>query len=257
MWSGQASGLVTTLAVPKVAMGGSDTLAGVRREWVRRIEAEYTSAAHTHHLTLWLIQLGFPRELIDDGLAIVKDELDHATLSAEVARAAGGGVAPVLVAERLALPRLRSDLREDALLATVELFCLGETVAVPLFKELRSECSEAVAKDALDRILRDEVRHRAFGWDCLDYFLEQTPALQSLVCEALPALFAKILRLYGRVPLAEIAIDPVERAWGLMPRALYRAILLEVVESEYTPRFAELGIEIQAAWRSALAAEER
>jgi hypothetical protein len=238
----------------KVEVGDRDVLGGVRREWLRRVEAEYTSAAHTQHLTHWLMQLGFPRELLEDGLAIVKDELDHAALSAGVASAAGGTEPPVLVEERLVLPRLRSDLREDALLATIELFCLGETVAVPLFKELRSECTEPLARDALDRILRDEVRHRAFGWDCLEYFLEQSPELAALANAALPGLLTKVLRLYGNVPLDEVAIDPVARAWGLMPRALYRAILLEVVESEYVPRFAEHNIDIQAAWQAALAA---
>ena len=230
----------------------SSAAASIRLEWSRRIEAEYTSAAHAHHLTLWLIQLGFPRELVDDGLAIVKDELDHAALSAEVAREAGATVPPALVSDQLALPRLRSDLRQDAVVAVTELFCLGETVAVPLFKTLRSECTVPVARDALDRILRDEVRHRAFGWDCLDYFLDTDPSLRSVVGSALPALFSKVLRLYGSSSRDDEVIDPEARAWGLMPRALYRAVVLEVGEREYVPRFAERSIDATAAWRSAL-----
>jgi hypothetical protein len=137
-------------------------------------------------------------------------------------------------------------------LATVELFCLGETVAVPLFTELRSECTVPIARDALDRILRDEVRHRAFGWECLDYFLDTDPGLNTLVSVALPGLFTKMLRLYGNVPRDEVAINPEARAWGLMPRALYRSILLEVAQSEYIPRFAERGIDARLAWDSQL-----
>ena len=54
-------------------------------------------------------------------------------------------------------------------LATKWLFCLGETVAVPLFSHLRERCTESLPRAALDRILRDEVRHRDFGWDLLDW----------------------------------------------------------------------------------------
>ena len=40
-------------------------------------------------------------------------------------------------------------------------FCI---VAVRLFSRLRQNAAEPVALAALDRILRDEVRHRDFGW---------------------------------------------------------------------------------------------
>ena len=39
--------------------------------------------------------------------------------------------------------------------ASVEIFCLGETLAVPLFKELREQCTVPVARRALDCILRE------------------------------------------------------------------------------------------------------
>lgn len=220
----------------------------VRQEWMRRIEAEYCSAAHTQHLTLWLIQLGFPRELINDGLRIVQDELDHAELSATVYQAAGGSSAPVLVEQTLALKTRHQLLRHDALLFAVDIFCLGETVAVPLFKELRSECTVPVARGALDRILRDEVRHRQFGWDVLDYFIDVHTDSKKLVVDALPALFAKLIHLYGRAPKELIIADRTSRAWGLMPFAHYRAILFETMETEILPRFADHGIAAASIW---------
>jgi hypothetical protein len=242
-------GARTGLVPVKVVMGATEALRRVRGEWSRRIEAEYTSAAHTHHITLWFIQLAFPRELIDDGLRIVADELDHAKLSADVLLELGGAEPPALNMDRLALPRHHDQLAEDALLATVELFCLGETVAVPLFKELRAECSVPVARAALDRILRDEVRHRAFGWDCLEYLLGSFPEYSARLEAVLPQLFSNILRLYGNVPRDEVTVEPEERLWGLMPRSLYRSILLEVARTEYLPRFAEVGVDAKAAWQ--------
>src|SRR3954452_20219439 len=96
----------------------------VRREWLRRVEAEYTSGAHTQHLTLWLMQLGAPPDLIELGLQIVSDELKHAELSDAVLRAAGGTAVPSLSRDKLLLPRHANELLEsDVLRVGVEMFC--------------------------------------------------------------------------------------------------------------------------------------
>ena len=171
----------------------------VREEWRARIAAEYTSAAVTQHLVLWLIQAGAPPDLIDAGLAIVNDELVHSRLSHEVYVAAGGTEPPAIVREQLGLTRTAQQLEIDILRIAVRVFCLGETVAVPLFKHLRERCVEPVAKKALDRILRDEVRHRDFGWDLLDWLLS-TP-----MGEEIPAMVARVPMLHTTsAPIAEI-----------------------------------------------------
>src|SRR5262245_40371956 len=104
----------------------------VRREWLRRVPAEYRSAAIAHHLTLWLIPLGASPDLLDAGLRIVKDELVHARMSHRAYTAAGGREAPALAQERLGLPRPPQEpLFLSIARAGVEVFCLGETVAVP------------------------------------------------------------------------------------------------------------------------------
>lgn len=51
-------------------------------------------------------------------------------------------------------------------------FCLGETVAVRLFKRLREGATVPVARAALDRVLTDEVRHRDFGWLLLEWLTQ-------------------------------------------------------------------------------------
>lgn len=219
----------------------------VQREWLRRIEAEYTSSAHTAELALWLIRLGAPRELIDDALRIVADELDHAELSAAVCAAAGEQALPTLRRDRLALPMHDERLPERCLHACLEVFCLGETVAVPLFVELRRECTVAVARRALDRILRDEVRHRQFGWDLLEYLLDTYPALREEALAHLPQAMARIKRRYARAGSREGQADgdAADRAWGLMAPGLYHQILRATWTTEYKPRFAELGLPIQ------------
>jgi hypothetical protein len=219
---------------------GPEATDAVRREWLRRIEAEYRSSAHTQHLTLWLIQLGAPRELIDDGLRIVADELDHAELSAAVCLEAGNATPAALKQDELQLIVPAGSLEERALFATLDVFCLGETLAVPLFTELRRACTVPVARTALDRVLKDEVRHRQFGWDLLDYLVERNRALTKAARSFLPGAIERLQQRYGQGRSTEVS--PLERTWGLMAPATYRAILETTMQKEYEPRFRERGL---------------
>ncbi len=56
---------------------------------------------------------------------------------------------------------------------------------------------------------------------------------------------AQLAQNYSRGADAD-NVGPAERAWGLMPRALYREILERTIEREYVPRFGELGIGVRA-----------
>lgn len=227
----------------------------VRNEWLRRVEAEYRSGAHAHHLTLWLLQLGAPPELINMGLRIVSDELVHAELSDEVHRAAGGSAAPTLPRESLALHRHPSDaLEHDVLRVGVEMFCLGETVAVRLFSRLRDTELEPVVDKALERILRDEVFHRDFGWALLDWLLQtaMADAFRGQLARELPAMLKRVRNNYGGVALDRVGADALARLgaempagtrrWGVMPIADYLRAVDETFERDYEPRFAALDV---------------
>ncbi|MBL9027801.1 MAG: ferritin-like domain-containing protein [Myxococcales bacterium] len=216
-------------------------------EWLGRIEAEYRSAAITQETTLWLIQLGASPDLVRAGLRIVDDELVHAEMSRKVWEAAGATGVPKLDRESLGLGREHADLELDVATAIVKVFCLNETVAVPLFANLRKGATVPVARRALDRILKDEVRHRDFGWIALEWLLA-TPArdaVRDLTHAMLPAWLAELERSYGDelVGGTESVTDD-ERAWGLAPAREFAAILHRTIERDYTRRFAKLGIEL-------------
>lgn len=220
----------------------------VRDEWLRRVEAEYRSAAITQHLVLWLIQIGASPDLIALGLRIVKDELMHATLSFRTYRAAGGVAGPTLARETLGLSRHASDpLEHDVARTCVETFCLGETVAVPLFHHLRKECTAKAARRALDRILLDEVRHRDFGWLLLAWLMEHplAPSMRAVIERELPAMRARQRESYAPAGSERMTtMDAADRAWGLMPAATYREVLTRAAERDYAPRFAKLGFSL-------------
>ena len=225
----------------------------VQREWLRRVEAEYRSAAITHQLTHWLIQLAAPPELIREGLRIVNDELRHAELSHQVYRRAGGTGAPAIARDTLALARSAVDLEHDAARVALQTFCLGETAAVRLFHRLRAHCSVPVARAALDRVLRDEVRHRDFGWKLLAWLLTlpSAPALRAAAVAALPQMIATLRASYGGDAAPEpgpvTRVTAADQRWGLMPSREYRAAVTLCIERDLRPRFARLAIDVPRA----------
>lgn len=218
----------------------------VRGEWRARIAAEYGSAAITQSLGLWLMQLGAPPDLIDAALVIVQDELVHSRMSHETYVAAGGREPPTLDRAGLGLTPMHATLEEDVLAAAVRVFCLGETIAVPLFRRLRETCTVEPARAALDRILRDEVRHRDFGWDVLDWMCQLDADTPARVTAMLPAMSTALAQSYGVgnrvVARDDGAMTEAERAWGLAPPKEYAEILERTIEREYVPRFAARGI---------------
>jgi hypothetical protein len=224
----------------------------VRTEWLRRVQAEYTSAAITQHLGLWLIQMAASPDLVKAALRIVGDEMAHARLSHATYVRAQGNQAPALVREELGLHRnTKMPLEVDVTRTCLSVFCLGETVAVPLFRKLREGTTVPVARRALDRILRDEVRHRDFGWMLLDWLLEQPYAeeARALANDELPIMFATLARNYSATkknPKSEI--DEKDRAWGLMPPAEYAAAVYKALERDWIPRFSARGIDGKKAW---------
>jgi 1,2-phenylacetyl-CoA epoxidase catalytic subunit len=227
----------------------------IQREWLRRVEAEYGSAVLTHQLTAWLLQLTAPFELTRLGLAIVEDELAHAELSQEVYAEAGGRSGLQLERERLGMKSLSvAQVELGVARLALDAFCLGETVAVRLFARLRHGCEEPVAQRALDRILKDEVKHREFGWTLLEWLLttERSGDVLVLARAELPQMFGRLRASYAHTQLNRASPeDALARRWGLMPAPDYAMALHETLERDYVPRFRDHGIDARAAWGAA------
>lgn len=212
-------------------------------EWHRRTAAEYRSAALASQVTGWLIQLGAPPDLIRDGLQVVEDELAHSELSAGVAEAAGvDESAPVLDGATLALPSPDGPLAAVSL-ALVRYFCIGETVAVPMFRMLRARATEPMCREVLDIVLRDEARHRQFGWDGLDWLLaahgrQVSPAIAA----ALPGMLAEVGAAYGAGERAVATMPAAVEAWGLAPMSAYAATVTRALATDVAPRLEARGL---------------
>lgn len=233
-------------------MPDASQLQAVQREWLRRVEAEFRSATITQHLTLWLMQMAAPFELLRMGLRTVDDELVHSELSHQVYESAGGREVANLSARRLGLtPPPGEVLGRSVARTCVETFCLGETVAVRLFGKLREGCDEPAARVALDRILTDEVRHREFGWTALEWLLSSPheSVTRELISTELARMFAEQRKAYAFASLNQGgARTTLQRRWGLMPPCMYARSLLDALERDYVPRFADFDIDARAAW---------
>ena len=220
----------------------------VHREWRRRVAAEYRSAAITAQLCHWMIQAGLEESLVTTALRIVADELAHARLSHDCMVALGGEPTPQHVhASELAEPSDEGVLAGlvDSLVAN---FCFGETLAVPLFRALREHTSHPAAEPVLTRVLRDEAIHRAFGWEALDAVIELDPVgVRARVQEPLPRCLARFRARYAPAGHDE-PLSEEERAAGLMPVAVYRAVFWETAPG-LARRFAqrELHLSIEGS----------
>jgi hypothetical protein len=95
--------------------------------------------------------------------------------------------------------------------------------------------------------MRDEPRHRQFGWDVFDWLLLGAEA--SVVAQAtaeLPAVLATVEVAYGTPAegQASSVLGPEVTAWGLADRADYARVLATCLERDVLPRFAARGVTV-------------
>ncbi len=217
----------------------------VLQEWRNRVAAEYRSAALAAQILHWMIQAGFPDELLDTALRIVRDELDHAALSHDCLRAVGGEDEPV----PLDVNALQHPPSDEGVLAQLvdgigRSFCLGETFAVPLFDAMRRETVHPAALPSLERILRDEAVHRAFGWQALDVLLEMDPdGVRARLEQKLPGWLDGFAKAYASGREA-VPLSPEERALGLLDGATYAEVHDRCLRQDIGPRLAARGLRL-------------
>jgi hypothetical protein len=217
----------------------------VLQEWAARVRAEYTSAATTARLVHLAIGLGLPEELVLRGLDIVRDELAHARLSHECLHALGGEDEPVPLGLEELLPSPTEGALAEATTLVLRAFCFGETLAVPLFQALRETCTHPAARPVLDRVLRDEARHRAYGWDVLDALMELDPeGVRALARDRLGGIQEAFRASYGRFPAQPRPLSDTERAMGLMPASRWAAVFERALTEDVAPRLARRGLRL-------------
>lgn len=137
-------------------------------EWTRDMLDEHASIAAFARLSLQLLALGAPPELIARSHQAALEEVDHARRCAALAsRFAGRPVAPGALPEACA-PVARVDLATMAA-DTLREGCLGEAVAAEVAARALAKATDAGVREALTVIARDEAEHARLAWDIVDW----------------------------------------------------------------------------------------
>lgn len=213
----------------------------VLNEWRSRMVAEHMSGLITQSLHGWLVELGAPESITTACERIIDDERAHSRMSGEVYGELGGDVKSVHLAKKpvlSAVPARASRVRK-ALTLTASVFCCGESVAVPLFLAMRRNATKPQAITVLQRILRDEGRHRAFGWKTLTHLLDENPKERAWLRTHVPGYMDAVVDAYTG-PARRLS--SVEKSWGLLEPARYAEIVRGTRKDVLEPRFRKLGL---------------
>ena len=215
----------------------------VRTEWEHRVVAEYASSAITQQYTWWLTRIGCSPPLIERAIQVALDELEHASLSGELARHLGG--VPIETPNEALVLSETGDFERDVVVATFDIFCLHETVASSLFNMLRRCATQPMALAVLDRIVQDEPSHGQLGWEILDWMLINGlgEIVKSVLIEQAPSMVSSLRQIYGDDPTAA-PLTQTERAWGLADASEYGPVVERALHGTVARRLARRDLTI-------------
>lgn len=151
--------------------------ADVAARWRENGRTEHASVAAFARLTMDLMALGAPPELISSANRDARDEIRHAELCFSLAKSLDGrdcGPGPfpeaqtarTLPADRtLALAELAVDSLIDG--------ALHEGLSARIIAQLARRCEEPAIRSLLRELAADEGRHSAHGWDVVQWCLAE------------------------------------------------------------------------------------
>ncbi len=132
---------------------------------------EHASVAAFARLTLELLALGAPPNLVRESQDSANDEIEHAKLCFGVAtKFSGRKVGPGSLSIEGALGKVNL---LGVARAAFEEGCMGETLAALIAAEQARVATDPEIRRALEKIAEDESRHAAFSWKVVRWAIEQ------------------------------------------------------------------------------------
>ncbi|MFK7929603.1 MAG: ferritin-like domain-containing protein [Myxococcota bacterium] len=200
--------------------------------WLNAALGEHASIAAFARVTLEMMALGAPADLLTELQQAAADEVQHAQLCFERVQHFGGGA---LEPGRFPLSpdlRLNTDPVSIAVAAVRE-GCIGETVSAWLAERAAERATDLTSKRVLTQIAADESRHAALSWRMVAWLMQEYgDEVRDAVVSALaePVAVAPMLpgddalAAFGAIPIAEhAALVQAARTQVLEPAA---AVLL-------------------------------
>ncbi|MEA2748485.1 MAG: hypothetical protein QOI41_2628 [Myxococcales bacterium] len=149
---------IADLALADIAPAERAALAD---HWTQEAAFEHASIASFAQLTLDLLSVGAPPDLLESAQRATLDEIEHAKITFALATAYGGR--PVGPAALSALPGASRTLAAIARSTFIDA-CVGESVASASLAESSRRASDPVLRDLLAKMADDEERHAELAW---------------------------------------------------------------------------------------------
>jgi hypothetical protein len=199
--------------------------------WLRTAQLEHASVAAFSELSLRLLALGAPSDLLERTHRAALDEVQHARMSfAAAATYLGTHAGPAPFPELREQRRYGNDKSELERLARGSLIdgVLGEGLASAMAAEASQSVSDPSIRAILQILARDEAEHAELGWRTVEWCVE---AGDEAVRQAL-ARAAKDLdeRNEDGLPSLEGVSMDVLAAHGMLPGARITALRDAVIE---------------------------
>lgn len=213
--------------------------------WLVRERTEHEAAVLFDRLADDMRASAAPSDLVALARRCAADERHHAELCRRIVDELGPGLAPLEPDRDVRLGPAGASPARRALFASIALGCITETLSTALLLEMRPQARTGAVRDAMDVILRDEVRHSRLGWAYLAFaaafrdvrYIE--PALPKMLWAAVDAEVVD-------APVTE-ADRAALRARGVLPRAAVRRITESTVHTTIAPGFERYGLALNRA----------
>jgi hypothetical protein len=218
-WTKLAKADELTLSPATLAVD-AETRAALAAQWRENGRTEHASVAAFARLTLDLMALGAPPELVAGANRDALDEIRHAELCFGLARALDGRVEGPGGFPAAAKARTLSGIRTMALaeLAVDSLIdgALHEGVSARIVAKLARRCDDATIASMMKEIAADEGRHARHGWDVVKWCVAEggEPVVKALA-GAIRMLPAKMSS-----PMPDEARDGRWERFGIMGEQL-------------------------------------
>lgn len=211
--------------------------------WLERRRAELEAAERFRRLALELEAGATPAAIVEQLRAAAEDELRHARLCGELGEHFGGRVlepSPVTPAPTAPATWPAAERR---LYEVVALSCVTETLSTALLGRLVERARDSHARDVMQSILRDEVRHSRVGWGFLAH--AHGRGVRERVAPHLPALLESTV---GAELFAATTEDEPDAAalsgLGALTLEERRRVVCETLEHVIFPGLERFGIDV-------------
>ena len=228
---GQSRGIVADIRIEPGRVAAIPALDDETRSvlaawWAHVAQMEHASVASFARVTLELMSLGAPPDLLRGVQSAASDEIDHAQSAFEQAsRFAGVALAPAPMDTAGVRPRMGAKAILHGLITEA---CVGETVGVAEARAAMEGCTDDALKAVFTKIIDDESRHAALAWRTLAWLLEQQPELVELAEQAFEEATAAVLA-------SEEISMPHRPQWGLLGAGQRARLRQEAVAAVVLP----------------------